>query len=139
MSDFVTEVLFLTGNFTQGGGWNSWFMLTQNPNNNPYDIYFKTNDRLNSQVAAVQLSKTTELNWNNGYLSFRKCEGDQKDKSKCPITTPGSVIQTKLESTLNLGTNRLVLAQKFDQVVTALVDQLITTAVDKTLETVNSR
>lgn len=129
---------FLGGNFTEGGGWNSWFQLTQNPNNNPYDTYFRTNERLNTQVAAVKLSKTTELNWNNGYLSYRKCENGEKDVSKCPVTTPGTVIQKKLETTLDLGTDRLLLADKFNQVVTALVDQLITTALDKTFETVNS-
>ncbi len=129
---------FLGGNFTEGGGWNTWFQLTQNPNNNPYDTFFRTNERLNTNVEAVKLSKTTELNWNNGYLSYRKCENGEKDTSKCSITTPGTVIQSKLESTLDLGTNRLVLAEKFDQVVTALVDQLITTALDKTFETINS-
>lgn len=129
--------LFVGGNFSAGGGWDSWFNLTQNSQNNPYDTYFRTNERLNSQVQAVQISKTRELNWNNGYLSFRKCETETQNKKDCPITTPGTVIQSKLNSTLNLGTNRLVLAEKFDQVVTAVVDQLITTAIDKTLEAVN--
>lgn len=127
--------LFLNGSFTEGGGWNSWFQLTQNPVNNPYDTYFRVNQQLNANVEAVKLSNERELNWNNGYLSFRKCEGG--DKTKCSITTPGSVIQGRLEKTLNLGTDRLILAQKFDQVVTALVDQLITTALDKTFEAVN--
>lgn len=130
--------LFVGGNFTEGGGWNSWYKLTQSPQNNPYDTYFRTNDRMNSQTQAVELSKTRELNWNNGYLSFRKCENEKQNKKDCPITTPGTVIQSKLNSTLNLGTNRLVLAEKFDQVVTAVIDQLITTAIDKTLESVNN-
>jgi hypothetical protein len=130
--------LFVGGNFTEGGGWDSWFKLTQNPQNNPYDTYFNTNDRLNSQTQAVQLSKTRELNWNNGYLSFRKCENETQNKKDCPITTPGTMLSSKINSTLNLGTNRLVLAEKFDQVVTAVVDQLITTALDKTLEAVNN-
>lgn len=129
---------FLGGNFTEGGGWNTWFQLTQNPNNNPYDTYFRTNENLYSQVAAVKLSKTTELNWNDGILSFRKCEGTEKDKSKCPITTPGKIILGKAQSSLEIGTNRLLLVDKFDQVVTALVDQLITVAIDKTLEKVNT-
>lgn len=130
--------LFVGGNFTEGGGWDSWYKLTQSPQNNPYDTYFRTSDRMNSQVQAVELSKTRELNWNNGYLSFRKCENEKQNKKDCPITTPGTIIQSKINSTLNLGTDRLILAEKFDQVVTAVIDQLITTAIDKTLETVNN-
>ncbi len=129
--------LFVGGNFTEGGGWDSWFNLTQSPQSNPYDTYFNTNDNLDSQIQGVQLSKTRELNWSNGYLSFRKCENEKQDKKDCPITTPGTIVASKIGSTLNIGTDRLVLAEKFDQVVTAVVDQLITTAIDKTLETVN--
>ena len=125
---------FMTGGFNQGGGWDTWFQVSQNPMSNPYDTYFLANDRMNQQVEAVQLSQNRELTWNNGYLSFRKCENGEKDKSKCSITTPGTVIQNQLNSTLNLGKNRLVLAEKFDQVVTAVVDQLITTALDKALD-----
>ena len=125
---------FMTGGFNQGGGWDTWFQVTQNPMSNPYDTYFTANDRMNAQVEAVQISQNRELTWNNGYLSFRKCENGEKDKSKCPITTPGTVIQNQLNSTLNLGKNRLVLADKFDQVVTAVVDQLITVAIDKALD-----
>jgi hypothetical protein len=124
---------FLTGSFSQGGGWDTWFEITQNPMSNPYDTYFNAVDNMNSRVESIQLSKERELTWNNGYLSFRKCENGERDTSKCPITTPGSIVQNQLETTLNLGKNRLVLADKFDQVVTAVVDQLITTALDKAL------
>lgn len=125
---------FMTGSFNAGGGWDTWFQVTQNPMSNPYTTYFNATDRMNAQVEAVQISQNRELTWNNGYLSFRKCENGEKDKSKCSITTPGTVIQNQLNSTLNLGKNRLVLADKFDQVVTAVVDQLITTAIDKALD-----
>lgn len=125
---------FLTGGFSQGGGWETWFEVTQNPMSNPYYTYFNTNDKLNQQVEAIKISNERELNWNNGYLSFKSCPKDEKDKTKCVTTTPGSLVQNQLDSTLNLGKNRLVLAEKFDQVVTAVVDQLITTAIDKALD-----
>ena len=125
---------FVNGNFSAGGGWNSWFQVSQGSMANPYDTLFSANDRLNNQIQAVQISQNRELTWNNGYLSFRKCSNGEKDKSKCPITTPGTVIQNQLNETLNLGKNRLVLAEKFDQVVTAVLDQLITTSLDKALD-----
>ncbi len=128
---------FLNTSFSEGGGWNAWFEVTQNPVNNPYDTYFNSIDNLNQSVESIKINKERELTWNNGYLSFRKCENGEKDTGKCSITTPGTAVQSQLESTLNLGKNRLVLADKFDQVVTAVVDQLITTALDKTFEQIN--
>ena len=55
-------------------------------------------------------------------------------QSECPITSPGIVIQSQLEKTLGLAKDRLVLAEKFDQVIAAVVNQLINTALDKVLE-----
>jgi hypothetical protein len=128
---------FLRGNFSQGGGWNSWFQLTQNANNNPFDTYFNTQARLQSQVNAVQRSNERELGWNNGFKSFRKCDTKTQDPKSCPVVTPGLVIQNQLNESLNLGKNRLVLADKFDQVVAAVFDQLIQTALNKVLESTN--
>lgn len=135
--DDGTQMLdrFVKGDFIQGGGWNSWYNLSQNPNNNPYDVYFNVNDQLTNAINYVLSSKNRELNWNNGFLNYTKCT-NPKDKSTCKTVTPGSVIQTQLNKTLNLSTDRLVLADKFDQVVTALVNKLITTALGKALETV---
>jgi hypothetical protein len=50
--DKDTEMLkrFVNGQFIQGGGWNSWNQLTQNPRNNPYDVYFNVNDMLTNTI-----------------------------------------------------------------------------------------
>ena len=132
---------FLKGNFIQGGGWDTWYKLTQNTKNNPYDTYFNTQDRLNRQIDSVQASTNKELDRNNGFLTFKKCPTGQEGKlnqTGCTSVTPGSVIQDQLNSTLNLGKNRLVLADKFDQVVEALVNQLIQTAIGHVLEGTNN-
>ncbi len=124
---------FVRGNFIQGGGWNSWYKMTQDPKSNPYNVYLSTMDRLNATVLTAQSSANRELTWNNGWLNYKKCT-NEKDPKTCTTVTPGTVIQNQLNETLNLGKNRLVLAEKFDQVVNALVNQLITTALGKALE-----
>jgi hypothetical protein len=125
---------FVKGNFIQGGGWNSWYNVTQNPKNNPYDTLFNTQARMNNQVLTAQASQQQQLGWSNGFLSFKQCDTKNQDPKTCKIVTPGNVIQNQLNTSLNLGKDRLVLADKFDQVVTALVNQLITTALGHVLE-----
>lgn len=128
---------FLGGDFSKGG-WDSWFKISQVDSNNPYATYFNLQAQLNGSVNKKQNLASVELDWGKGFLSFRKCEDGSSgdDKSNCPITSPGVVIQGQLEKTLGLAKDRLVLAEKFDQVIAAVVNQLIQVALDKVLESV---
>lgn len=126
---------FLGGNFGNGG-WNSWFQISQVDSNNPYATYFSLNANLEGAINKKTTLARGELDWGKGFMSFRKCaEKTPKEKqSSCPIVSPGNVIQGQLEKTLGLAKDRLVLAEKFDQVIAAVVNQLINTALDKVLE-----
>ncbi|MES2985900.1 MAG: hypothetical protein V4686_02105 [Patescibacteria group bacterium] len=128
---------FLEGNF-DNGGWDSWFQVSQIDSNNPYSTYLNLQAQLNGAISKKQNLASAELDWGKGFLSFRKCdEKTPKEKQKdCPITSPGVIIQGQLEKTLGLAKDRLVLAEKFDQVIAAVVNQLINTALDKVLEVV---
>jgi|GEM_PF-1942736 len=128
---------FLNGNF-QRGGWNSWFQISQVDSNNPYSTYFNLQAQMSGAINKKTNLASIELDWGKGFLSFRKCEEKTpaSEQGKCPITTPGNIIQGQLEKTLGLAKDRLVLAEKFDQVIAAVVNQLITVALDKVLDTV---
>lgn len=128
---------FLRGDFSRGG-WDSWFKISQIDSNNPYSTYFNLQAQLSGSVAKKTNLAQLELDWGKGFLSFRKCEDGQtgEDKSNCPITSPGVVIQGQLEKTLGLAKDRLVLAEKFDQVIAVVVNELIQVALDKVLESV---
>ena len=119
---------FLAGNFSKGG-WDTWFKLTQVDANNPYATYFNLKSQLDGSIQKQQDLADKELNWGKGFLSFKKCEDEV-----CKITTPGTVIEGQLEKTLGLAKDRLILAEKFDQVVAVVVDQLIQTALNKVFE-----
>jgi hypothetical protein len=128
---------FLSGDFQQGG-WNSWFKISQVDSNNPYATYFNLSAQLDGSINKKKTLAEKELNWGKGFLSFRKCTGKTPKhlESGCPITTPGAVIEGQLQKTLGISKDRLVLAEKFDQVIAAVVNQLIQTALDKVLDTV---
>ncbi len=61
-----------TNDFEQGG-WDSWFMVTQNSNNNPYGSYQNAKNTLSAQIGNKQVLKNKELDQGGGFLSFKKC------------------------------------------------------------------
>lgn len=111
---------FLKEGFNRGG-WQDWFSLTQNPQNNPYDSYLNAQIELDSRVASALKIKQDQLNWGSGFLSAEKCD---EETGKCSIVTPGSVIGPQLNKVLGLGADDLTLARSFDDVVSALVGAL---------------
>ncbi|MBP6974506.1 MAG: hypothetical protein KBB54_01015 [Candidatus Pacebacteria bacterium] len=133
-------------NFANGGGigggnvqgyWSNWNQLRQDENN-PAGNYLKAGEYLRAQIAVKENTAKFELGLNNGFLNFKKCEdpvaAKKGDLSSCKSTTPGSIIQSSLQDTLNLGKQRLVSADKIDQVITALANALIKKALNKVLE-----
>lgn len=123
---------FIDGNFEEGG-WRGWFEMTQYDQNNPRGLELIANQYMNSRIIQKQNSLQLQLGWNKGFLSYQKCS-DPKDPKSCRVTTPGSLIESQLSKTLNIGKERLVLAEKFDQVVEAVVSNLIKVALSELLQ-----
>lgn len=125
---------FLGGDFRRGG-WDSWLRISQIDTNNPYSTYLNLSAQMYGRTQKKKDLANLELSWGKGFLSFRKCDSKtaEKDKSKCPITTPGNLIEDQLSKTLNISKERLVLAEKFDQVIAVIVNELINTALNKVL------
>ncbi len=123
---------FVNGNFAEGG-WKGWFEFTQYDQNNPRGLEQIANNYMYSQIQKKQNNLQLQLGWNKGYLSYQKCT-DPKNPKTCSVTTPGSLIENQLTKTLNLGKDRLVLAEKFDQVVDAVISNLIKIALNELLE-----
>ena len=144
-SDYQTDGKCALGSLEDGvsdmitGAANSfayegWFAASQNENNNFAGAYLKGKTEYERQVAARQNSTKTELDWNNGYYSWKQKDGTSQGKT----VTPGNAVISQLESRMNLAPDRLVLADKFDQVISALVNYLIKTALTETLGAVKS-
>lgn len=133
-------------NFANGGGmgganidgyWSNWNQMRQTENN-PWGAYMEAGEYLRAQIATKQNTATFELGLNNGYLNFEKCEdpaaAKKGNKKSCRTYTPGSLIQSSLEDTLKIPKERLVAAEKIDQVITALANALIKKALNTVLE-----
>ncbi len=117
--------------------WTEWGQMTQNDQNNPMGAYILANRTLYTTVAAKNNELRLEIGMNNGWLNFKKCPEGEKDPNKCETTTPGRLIEAQLNSTLDQSKQRLVMATKFDQMITAIVNNLIKVALNKILEEAN--
>ncbi len=112
--------------------WDDWIQVSQNDQNNPYGAQIMANQILYAGVSNKQNTVQFEVGMNNGWLNFKKCK-DPKNPKSCDIVTPGRLIESQLNSTLDQSKQRLVMAQKFDQMITAIVNNLIKVALNKVL------
>ncbi len=133
---------FTKGDFSQGG-WDGWYSMTQNPNNNPYGAYAKAQNELTLRVSGAVNTEYNLLNQGGGFLSWRECEayrspeqtgvdasgnpvyGEPECAVRGDIQTPGSVIEGQLENVLGSGVRQLELADEFNEIVGALMGQLV--------------
>lgn len=122
--------------------WQNFKTVSQNPQNNPNGLYLLSSDIINLSVAQKSNAIKVDLAANGGFLSYKDCKdvkvkdaaGNETTRQDCKTVTPGKVIADTASKITGIGTDRLVLAQKFDQVVTALVAQLIKTALSKAFQ-----
>lgn len=114
---------FVNGNFSQGG-WDGWFAMTQTPQNNYYGSRYFTQQELDRQIYANQNTQRTNLQWGNGFISF-------KDPETGKITTPGRIIDQQINQRLFNGERRLLIADEFDEIINALVVQLVRVALSE--------
>lgn len=102
-------------------------------NNNVVGSYILANQHMYAGITRANNTATFEIGLNKGWLSTKKCV-DENDPNTCNIVSPGSILQSSLEKTLGIPKDRLVLATRFDQVVTVIVNNLIKVALNKVLE-----
>jgi hypothetical protein len=139
---------FMNGNFAQGG-WQGFLSFTTMPTNNPYGSYVYGQIGLaNAQQQALanaknNISPTGFLNvqqtYNcktgtgtngqavaNGTIIGQSFGAQCPSNCSCRTTTPGSIIESTLSSTLDTPLKQLGLANSLDQIMNALTTQLIT-------------
>ncbi|KND51517.1 MAG: hypothetical protein AB202_03030 [Parcubacteria bacterium C7867-007] len=127
---------FLDGHFARGG-FDAWFATLANDENNPLGAYRSGQNELARRVEDFRVNRLHELNWGNGFLSWR---GDcivkkpagaptslkkTDDCASYEIKTPGSVIESTLGITATSPLRQLELADSINEIVGALAGQLV--------------
>jgi hypothetical protein len=124
--------------FNQGGGWDTWFAMTQNDANNPYGAFLTAQSDLSQKIEKTLSIEEKQLEWNQGYLSWRDCEdyeltGFNDDGSPkngpCekygPVKTPGGVIKKQLDNALSAPLEQLITADEIDELISAFAVGLL--------------
>lgn len=116
------------GDFNQGG-WDTFWDISQNPANSPLGAYIEADNELGIRTARSQQLALAQLNWGQGFLSYRPCEASDSTTHECikygAVQTPGSVIESQLNQALPVGMQELVQADEFNEIVGALMGQLV--------------
>ena len=149
---------FINGNFSQGG-WPAFIAMTTAPQNNFSGAYLMAESDLNAQISTNQAKVNADLTAGAGFLSYTKCDdlGTADELSNadaaraiagndpnvtarvnndgsvtyqdCHTETPGSVIAASLNKQVGAGTDSLVTADEFDEVLSAALGQLVKTVI----------
>lgn len=106
---------------------DAFAVLTNNPSNNFMGAYLLADSSLNNKINQRLDAVYAELDWGDGFLSWK----DKDDPSK--TVTPGRVVADFSRNTLGLQSNRLILADEFDEVLDAAIQQLLKQAVTEVL------
>jgi hypothetical protein len=72
LTDAVSNIEAFYDNFDEGG-WNAWFVMTQNEVNNPYGAYLAAQAELDSRLASAIGLEVQELSWTQGFQSIKTC------------------------------------------------------------------
>lgn len=135
---------FTRGDFRQGG-FNAWFKLSQDRNNNPYGRYELAQNELWRRIDRQAQGRIEELRWGSGFLSWRgNCGphgrpsgsaqvsheavhlGTKDNTLGCRIRTPGSMVENALGIGVTSPFRQLELADSVNEIVGALASQLVT-------------
>lgn len=141
---------FLGGDFSQGG-WEAWFKLHLEPQNNPYGaLSIAENERV-SRIVQKQGVELKLLDFGSGFFSKGEChfrgltnysvdeegrgntvvtpatntqQGCTDQGGEWVIVTPGSQVNELLAKWLGISADKLAVADEIDEIINALLAQL---------------
>ncbi|MDB9944373.1 hypothetical protein OAD26_00030 [bacterium] len=125
----LTDVVGNIEDFTNGdfaeGGWDGWFEMTQVRKNNPHGALLEATEYIELEIASERGRESKKLEFGQGFFNFDHCEevpqasGDMVEV--CETKTPGKVVEDSLNEALNLGNERLLMADEINEIFVALV------------------
>ena len=115
---------FLDGDFIGGGGWDAWYDITLNPQMYPAGALFLAEGSMHMGLSNARAGGIFEVDIGQGFLSKKTCETNVDGTEECSIVTPGQTIQGRLETALNIPTNRLTIADELNELIGALFAQV---------------
>ncbi|MDQ5971198.1 MAG: hypothetical protein QG566_144 [Patescibacteria group bacterium] len=147
------------------GGWDGWFSLTQNDQNNPLGFGIMTSQELADRTAEKTNTAIAELAEGKGFLSQKRCAEYEKDSTykasdagevsgyagnrtvdrdktrRCiryEVVTPGSIIAEQTATALTSNIRQLELADSLNESLNAVFSALVNQMIDQGLSSLSS-
>ncbi len=129
LRDVMGDIDDFMGDFEKGG-WDKFFLLTQESQNNPIGLYIQAEGELFERVASEVSEKDKQLSWGRGFMSFEVCGQEGRDEDgvcigSATIATPGAIIEGQLGEVLSIGGKKLAVADEINEILSALLNQLV--------------
>jgi hypothetical protein len=126
-----------TESFVDGGGWDTWFAITSNPNQyTPYGTLLTAKAQATARIVNARGEEIKLLEFGDGFLSAKVCEKVEDESGgheKCGITTPGKVINEALTFQTSAGPRSLIEADEINEIISAVFSQLTQKAITGTM------
>jgi hypothetical protein len=116
---------FLGGDFAQGG-WDGWYEVALT-DSNPYATKLAAESAMYASISNAQGQQVKLLDFGRGFMSMQD-PGCDTNMGPCPVTTPGAVIESQLNSAISSPGRRLEVADELNELVGALFSQLASAA-----------
>ncbi len=121
---------FIRGD-VNAGGWPAWRSVVLNPSvYTPYGAGISATVGLHARIVNARGQQLTIGGWGAGFLSSRVCDpprtvpGGGVAPQVCRIVTPGQVISSQINQTLQLGNESLVEADEINELIGAFMSQV---------------
>ena len=109
---------FVSGNFSDGGGWATWNLVTQDENSNPLEAFLSQKASIDQRIQENQAITDEELAWGNGYNSQLDANGN--------IVTPGNLTASQVNNAFGSDLRQLENEQGFNSNASTLADDITT-------------
>ncbi len=121
---------FFNGDFSGGGGWNSWFVVSQDPYGNPFSATLSAQGVIARKAAEAVGIEEENLSWSKGFFNSKDCTdpvgaGPADCKEYGPTKTPGGLIEGQLQKVFGSEIDQLNIADEFDEVLAAIAGMLM--------------
>ncbi|MCC6323203.1 hypothetical protein IT400_00240 [Candidatus Nomurabacteria bacterium] len=147
------------------GGWDGWFALTQQDQNNPLGFGIMTSQKLADQISKKIDNVKAELTEGKGFMSQKECAEYEKDSTykasdpgdisgyagnrtadgsktrRCiryKVVTPGSIISDQISTVLSSNIRQLELADSLNESLSSVFQALINQMVNQGLSNLSS-
>lgn len=121
---------FMTGSFSNAGGWFTWHEMTAQPANNPLGSLLDAEGKVAARIANAQNDETVSAIFNAGFKSKEVCAAFDADDNCVQelVETPGRMMHDLLADSFDAPMLGAAMADEINEIMSTLFTQVGTMA-----------